>query len=210
MNMAKLDRNFYIGDTVDIARKLIGCYLVRRYEGLPLVCRICETEAYVGAIDKACHAYGYHKTSRNATMFGEPGHAYIYLIYGMYHCLNFVTNPVGEPDAILLRGLQPVYHTQQICRLRFGKELSELTAYQRRNFLNGPGKCCKGLALDKSFDATDLTGDDLFICTRLSDIGLPDAATPDFRIASGPRIGIDYAEEAVSFPWRFWMEEKQC
>ena len=105
--MAILCREFYRGNTVEIARSLPGCYLVRRYADELLVCRITETEAYVGAIDKAAHSYGYHKTVRNATMFGPPGHAYIYLIYGMHCCLNFVTEPEGEPSAVLLRGLSP-------------------------------------------------------------------------------------------------------
>ena len=103
--MARWNRQDYVGDTVTLARKLVGALLVRRYEGELLVCRITETEAYVGAVDKACHAYQYRKTRRNATMFGPPGHAYLYLIYGMHACLNFVTNPEGEPDAVLLRGL---------------------------------------------------------------------------------------------------------
>ena len=145
--MAILCRNFYTGNTVDIARSLVDCYLVRRYEGQLLVCRITETEAYVGAIDKAAHSYGYHKTARNATMFGPPGHAYIYLIYGMHCCLNFVTEPEGEPSAVLLRGLAPVHGLEALCRLRYGKAPDELTAYQRKNFLNGPGKCCQALGL---------------------------------------------------------------
>ena len=95
--MSKLPQEKYIGDTVSIARDLLGRYLVRMWQGQPLVCRIVETEAYVGAVDKAAHAYGYHRTQRNAVMFGPPGHAYIYLIYGMHCCLNFVTEPEGEP-----------------------------------------------------------------------------------------------------------------
>ena len=92
--MASLPREFYNGDTVEIAQKLLGKYLVRRLDGEPLVGRITETEAYLGRCDKACHAYGYKKTARTSTLFMEPGHAYIYFIYGMYHCLNFVTEPL--------------------------------------------------------------------------------------------------------------------
>ena len=91
--MARLSREFYLGDTVDIARRLLGTYLVRQLGKTVLVGRITETEAYIGRCDKACHAYGYHKTPRNAPMFLGPGHAYIYLIYGMHHCLNLVTEP---------------------------------------------------------------------------------------------------------------------
>ena len=88
--MAILAREFYNGDTVEIARSLLGKYLVRRIGPETLVCRITETEAYVGRCDRACHAYGYHRTDRNAVMFGPPGHAYIYFIYGMHFCLNFL------------------------------------------------------------------------------------------------------------------------
>lgn len=207
--MAILCRNFYTGNTVDIARSLVDCYLVRRYEGQLLVCRITETEAYVGAIDKAAHSYGYHKTARNATMFGPPGHAYIYLIYGMHCCLNFVTEPEGEPSAVLLRGLAPVHGLESICRLRYGKAPDELTAYQRKNFLNGPGKCCQALGLDRRQNGIDLTtGEELFLCTALSDVGLPDQLPRPLTIHTGKRIGIDYAQEAVDFPWRFWIDDK--
>ena len=203
--MAKLARQDYMGDTVAIARSLVGCLLVRRYQGETLVCRITETEAYVGAVDKACHAYGYRKTRRNATMFGPAGHAYLYLIYGMHACLNFVTNGEGEPDAVLLRGLEVLQGRETMSRLRYGKSWAELSAYQRKNFLNGPGKCCRALALDTSFDGTDLLGDDLWICTNPEDVDLC-APLPPFRVVEGKRIGIDYAEEAVDFPWRFTLE----
>lgn len=201
--MGRLGRDFFIGDTVSIARTLIGKYLVRRLQGETLVCRITETEAYVGATDKACHAYGYRRTRRNATMFGPPGHAYLYLIYGMYCCLNFVTNPEGEPDAVLLRGLVPVCGTERMAQRRFGRSAAELNNYQRKNFLNGPGKCCQALALDTKMDGLDLTGDTLFLCTSPQDAGLPAAAEPPFTVAVGRRIGIDYAQEAADFPWRF-------
>lgn len=208
--MARLKRSDYVGDTVAIARGLIGKYLVRRLNGELLVCRIAETEAYVGAVDKACHAYGYRRTARNAVMFGPPGHAYVYLIYGMYSCLNFVTNPAGEPDAVLLRGLVPVHGTDAMARLQFGRPFGELTAYQRKNFLNGPGKCCKALSLDRSFNGTDLTGDELFICTSLSDAGLEDIPALPCRIRAEKRVGIDYAEEARDFLWRFIQEDTPC
>ena len=203
--MARLTRQDYMGDTVAIARALVGCVLVRQYRGETLVFRITETEAYVGAIDKACHAYRYRKTRRNATMFGPAGHAYLYLIYGMHACLNFVTNGEGEPDAVLLRGLDILQGKDTACRLRYGKSWDELSAYQRKNFLNGPGKCCQALALDTSLDGLDLSGDELYICTDPEDVGLP-LPCPAFRVAEGKRIGIDYAEEAVDFPWRFTLE----
>lgn len=206
--MARLSRNFYLGDTVEIARHLLGNYLVRMLGGEPLICRITETEAYVGRCDKACHAYRYLKTDRTSTMFGEPGHAYIYLIYGMYHCLNFVTEPEGEPSAVLIRAAEPVSGTDTIRRLRFGDNVGVPTAYQRKNFLNGPGKLCKGLSLTKAENKLDLTGNTLFVCESPTDVGLPRFATPAKEmIRVGPRIGVDYAEEARDFPWRFRLEQ---
>lgn len=203
----KLMRDMYLGDTVTIARQLLGRYIVRRMPEETLLCRIVETEAYVGAIDKAAHAYGYHRTARNAAMFGPPGHAYIYLIYGMHCCLNFVTEPEGEPSAVLLRGLEPVYGLETMTRLRFGRVPAELTAYQRKNLLNGPGKCCAALGLTRGMNGVDLTGDSLFLCTSPEDAGLPPLPPKRCRVHTGKRIGIDYAQEAVDFPWRFWLKE---
>ncbi|MEA5142082.1 MAG: DNA-3-methyladenine glycosylase [Oscillibacter sp.] len=206
--MARLSRQFYSGDTVEIAQNLLGRYLVRVWNGIPLVCRIVETEAYVGRMDKAYHAYGYRRTARTETLFGPPGHAYIYLIYGMYHCLNFVTEPEGEPSAVLLRGLESVGHTEEMAQLRFGKPLADLAPCQQKNFLNGPGKCCKALSLDRYLNGVDLLGDTLYLCTSPTDAGLPDVSEAPRTIRTGRRIGIDYAEEAVEFPWRFWLEKK--
>ena len=134
--MARLPREFYIGDTVETAKSLLGKYLVRRLDGEDIVCRITETEAYVGRTDKACHAYSYRRTPRTEVMFGPPGHAYIYLIYGMHHCLNFVTEPEGEPSAVLLRGVEVIQGIDTVSRLRFGKDYADLTSYQRKNLMN--------------------------------------------------------------------------
>ncbi len=193
--MAKLGREFYDRDTVAVARALLGRELVRMWEGEPLVCRITETEAYVGAVDKACHAYNYRRTKRTETLFARPGTAYIYLIYGMYCCLNFVTEPEGEPCAVLIRGAEPLEGTDRLARNRFGCPAARMTAYQRKNFLNGPGKLCRALGLTRAQNGLDLTGDELYV---------RDGAPPG-EIHTGTRIGIDYAEEAAGFPWRFWI-----
>ena len=137
--MERLGREFFDRDTVAVARDLLGKVLVRRVDGMTLSGRITETEAYVGRVDKACHAYGYRRTARTETLFAPPGTAYIYLIYGIYHCLNFVTEPEGEPSAVLLRGLVPVEGTAEMARRRFGKEPEQLTSYQKKHFLDGPG-----------------------------------------------------------------------
>lgn len=205
--MARLSREFYNGDTVETAQKLLGKYLVRMLDGEALAGRITETEAYVGRCDKACHAYQYRKTERTSTLFMEPGHAYIYLIYGMYSCLNFVTEPEGEPAAVLIRAIEPVAGEETMRRARFGDK--PMTAYRRKNFMNGPGKLCKGLSLTRNENRLDLEGDTLFVCDSPADIGLPCPILPRERILSGPRIGIDYAEEAKDFPWRFWLEKEE-
>lgn len=194
--MDKLERDFYNRDTVQVARELLGKLLVRVCDGLPLVGRITETEAYVGPIDKACHAYNYRRTPRTETLFAPPGTAYIYLIYGMYHCLNFVTEPEGTPCAVLIRGALPVENQEAMALRRYGRTLGELSPYQRKNFLNGPGKLCKAFSLDRSLNGADLTGEVLYVAD--------DGFRPE-RIHAGPRIGIDYAEEAVDFPWRFFL-----
>ena len=184
---------------------LLGKYLVRFQDGLPLVVRIQETEAYIGRMDKACHAYNYRRTPRTETLFAPPGTAYIYLIYGMYHCLNFVTEPEGEPCAVLIRGGQPRGSLSFLARNRYGVGWEQLSAYQRKNFLNGPGKLCQALALTRAENGCSLLGDSLFVCDRLEDLGLttpPEDLRP-FSIVAGPRVGIDYAEEAVDFPWRY-------
>ena len=194
--MKKLEREFYNRDTVQVARDLLGKRLVRVWDGTALVCRITETEAYVGRCDKACHAYGYRRTPRTETLFDPPGTAYIYLIYGMYHCLNFVTEPEGEPCAVLIRGLEAVEGEALIARNRFGVSPAEMTAYQKKQFLNGPGKVCRGLMLTRTQNGLDLTGDELYV--------LDAGEAPDI-IHTGKRIGIDYAEEAAEFPWRFYL-----
>jgi DNA-3-methyladenine glycosylase len=205
--MARLSREFYLGDTVEVARNLLGKVLVRMLpDGRRLVGRITETEAYVGRCDKACHAYNYRRTERTATLFEPPGHAYIYLIYGMYHCLNVVTEPEGEPAAVLLRAIEPVEGADIMAQLRFGGR--PLTAYRRKNFMNGPGKVCKGLLLTRLENGLDLTGDTLYLCDSPADLGLPCPTLTKERIIAGPRVGIDYAEEARDFPWRFRMERE--
>lgn len=204
--MARLSQDFYAGDTVAIAQALLGKLLVRRLDGQLLAGRITETEAYIGRCDKACHAYNYRRTPRTETLFRAPGHAYIYLIYGMYHCLNFVTEPEGEPAAVLLRAVEPVAGLETIQRLRYGDK--PLTPYRIRNFLNGPGKVCQGFGLTRAQNGLDLTGDELFLCDGPEDLGLPCPAPRRERICRGPRIGVDYAQEARDFPWRFWLEEE--
>lgn len=206
--MARLCREFYLQDTIEAAKALLGKCLVRRLEGELLAVRITETEGYIGRCDRACHAYNYRRTARTDTLFRQGGTAYIYFIYGMYHCLNFVTEPEGEPAAVLIRAAEPLTGTDTIRRLRFGDK--PLTAYRQKNFLNGPGKLCKGLSLTREQNGLDLvTGEELFVCDSPEDLGLPAPAPHKERMRCGPRIGVDYAGEAKDYPWRFWLEKEE-
>jgi len=105
-NIKKLPKDFYNRPTLKVAKDLIGKLLIREYDGNQIVAIITETEAYCGVSDKACHAYGDRRTNRTETLYGEAGHAYVYLIYGMYYCLNVVTEDIGNPCAVLIRGIK--------------------------------------------------------------------------------------------------------
>ena len=206
--MAILPQEFYLGNTVEIARSLLGKYLVRQLEGQTLAGRITETEAYVGRCDKACHAYNYRRTERTAVMFGAPGRAYIYLIYGMYHCLNLVTEPEGEPSAVLIRGMEPVAGAEAMYLLRYGSK--PLTPARWKHLTDGPGKLCRALGLTRAENGLDVTVDNtLFVCDTFPLFGTPLPLPSGERICAGPRIGVDYAEEARDFPWRFWLEKEK-
>ena len=204
--MSRLTSEFFLRDTVEVAQDLLGRYLVRNIGGEMLICQITETEAYVGAIDKACHAYGGRNTPRTRTLYSAPGTTYVYLIYGMYHCLNFVTEPEGTASAVLIRGCAPVYNVDAISRARFTREFDDLSAYQRKNFLNGPGKLCKGLLIDKQLNNLPCGSNELYLADEIPELGLP-CRSSSFSYHTGKRIGIDYAEEAIDFPWRFWITE---
>lgn len=203
----KLPKEFYLQPTLDAAKALLGKYLVRVLDGEALVCRINETEAYIGPIDKACHAYGYRRTKRTEVMFGPGGAAYIYLIYGIYSCLNLVTEAEGEPCAVLIRGGEVRHGGDAIAARRFGKPLDELTSAQKKNLLNGPGKLCKGFSLTPAQNGLSLLGEELYVTDSLADLGLPqwpgDGGPLD--IAASKRVGIDYAEECADYLWRFTL-----
>lgn len=203
----KLPKGFYLQPTLDAAQALLGKYLVRVLDGEALVCRINETEAYIGPVDKACHAYGYRRTKRTEVMFRSGGAAYIYLIYGIYSCLNLVTEAEGEPCAVLIRGGELRHGGDTIAVRRFGKPLEELTPAQRKNLLNGPGKLCRGLSLTPEQNGLSLLGEELYVTDSLEDLGLPpwpgDGAP--VAITASKRVGIDYAEECADYLWRFTL-----
>lgn len=207
--MAKLFRDFYDRDTCTVARELVGKYLVRRLDGQLLVAASPRTRPYIGRCDKACHAYQYRRTQRTETLFAAPGTAYIYLIYGMHHCLNLVTEAEGEPAAVLLRGGHACWNQEIISHLRFGKGTVELSAYQRKNFLNGPGKLCKGLSLTRAENGWTPRGTRCSCASPWPTWGFRRSRTPSPQTSTwAKRLGIDYAQEAIDFPWRFYVTEQ--
>ena len=197
--MERLERGFYLRDTVTVARELLGKQLVHRVDGRKLAVEITETEAYTGLTDKACHSYGGRRTSRTQVLYLPGGHAYIYLIYGMYNLFNVVTEGEDSPCAVLIRGAKPVEGHDAIAGLRYGKAYADLAGRQIKSLLDGPGKLCTGLGLTRAHNALDLLGDSLYLCN-----GNP----APFRIGVSKRIGIDYAEEAADFPYRFYQVQE--
>ena len=190
----KLNRNFYNRDARIVGEDLIGKILVRKYDDIVIKSRIVETEAYIAAIDKASHGYGGKITPRTKIMFGHPGYAYVYFIYGMYYCLNFVTEEEGTCSAVLIRAAEPLINEEEMSINRYNKNLNELTNYQKRNISNGPGKLCNALKITTDHNGIDLTGDEIYV---------EDDGFKGFETVISKRINIDYAEEAKDFLWRY-------
>jgi len=193
----KLNREFYNRDTITVAKDLLGKILVHNYKGNIIKGKIVETEAYLGVKDKAAHSYGGKKTKRVEVMYGPPGVAYVYFIYGMYYCFNIVTQKEGIPEAVLIRAVEPVENIDLMAINRFKKPYEELTKYQKKNLTNGPGKLCMALNIGREQNGLDLCGDTLY---------LEEGQKQYFNIVATTRIGIDYAEEAKDFPYRFYIE----
>lgn len=194
----KLTREFYSRDTVTVAKELLGKILVHDFSGQVLKGRIVETEAYLGLADKAAHSYGGKRTERVKVMYGPAGISYVYLIYGMYYCFNVVTKEEGIPEAVLIRGIEPLGDINTITNNRFNKTYGELNKYQRENLTNGPGKLCIAYNIDKDLNGIDLCGNKLY---------LEDDNKENLDIVQTTRINIDYAEEAVDFPYRFYIKD---
>ncbi len=173
----KLPRSFYDRDTIIVARELLGKYLVHRLRGVERVGRIVEVEAYLGPHDLAAHS-AKGLTARTKVMFGPPGHAYVYFIYGMYHCLNVVTEREGHASAVLLRAVEPI------------KNITGRT--------QGPGLLCKAMGVDKRLNAHDLLSDNFYIAKP--------PVVESFVIAKGPRIGVDYARHWARRHLRFYLK----
>ncbi len=190
-----LPRAFYRRCAEEVARDLLGRFLIHEVDGERLVLRIVETEAYLGAPDRASHAWGGRRTARNQSLYRGPGHAYVYFIYGMHCCLNAVTGPDGLGAAVLLRAGEAV---EGRARLAANRGLAAREAEGRvrpGDLAAGPGRLCRALAVDRQQDGLLLTRGPLRITA-----GEP--ADPA-AVASGPRIGVGYAGEAAAWPLRF-------
>jgi DNA-3-methyladenine glycosylase len=174
----KLAREFYNRDTVTVAQELLGKYLVQHAYGEMLIGRIVEVEAYLGVRDLACHS-AKGLTPRTKVMFGPPGHAYVYLIYGMYHCMNVVTEPEGTPTAVLIRAVEPI------------KNISMRT--------QGPGLLCKAMQIDSRLNMCDLTADLLYLADE--------PEKQKISIIKKPRIGVDYAKHWTRRLLRFYIKD---
>lgn len=197
--MNKLPRDFYNRDTLNVARDLLGKYLVHKIDGVVREGKIVEVEAYIGPEDKGAHTYNGRRTPRNEAMYGPPGFAYVYLIYGMYNCVNVVTNEAEKPEAVLIRALEPTCGVEQMSMARFGKS-ELLTSRETISLTNGPGKLCQALGITRTHNGYDLCGETLYI-TESSKPGEP------FETVETTRINIDYAEEAALYPWRFYIKD---
>jgi DNA-3-methyladenine glycosylase len=184
----KLPPAFYLHPTLEVAKSLLGKVLVRRLNGKKLAGKIVETEAYVGPEDLACHA-SKGKTPRTAIMFENGGCAYIYMIYGVYFCLNAVTEAEGHPAAVLIRAVEPL---DQISSMRMLRR----NPLRDRDIASGPGKLCMALGIDKSLNGVSLSGNTLWIEDRNLTVG---------EIEVSPRVGVDYAGDYKDKPWRFYI-----
>jgi DNA-3-methyladenine glycosylase len=173
----KLARSFYAREALDVARDLVGLRLVHMHEGARRVGRIVETEAYKGPQDLAAHS-ARGRTARTEVMFGPPGHAYVYFVYGFWHCLNVVVAAEGIPHAILIRAVEPIAGIEEDTW--------------------GPGLLCRALGIDRRLNGEDLCGKVLWIERS------PRSEGRDVRIARSARIGVDYAGVWARRRWRFF------
>ena len=189
MKLRKLPRAFYHRSTLRIARDLLGIYLCRRRGRSLLIGRIVEVEAYLGTRDPASHAYR-GKTERNAVMFGEGGHLYVYFTYGMHFCSNVVTEPEGTGCAVLIRALEPVRGIDLMRKLRGA---SRRGVRPLEDLLSGPAKLCQALDITREENGTDLCGDAVWLARGMSSVA---------PIGRSGRIGISSGREKQ---WRFFL-----
>lgn len=188
-----LPRSFYQRDTLEVSCDLLGKILVHQTPEGTTSGRIVEVEAYLGPEDRAAHSYSGRRTPRNDVMFCEKGHAYVYMIYGMYYCVNFTSGKVpGKPEAVLIRALEPLFG-QGLMAKRRKQSLTET-----RNLTNGPGRLCMAMGITKAQNRHDLSSQPLFI---------EDAeAVPISEVVESTRVGVEYAGDWKDKLWRFYIK----
>jgi len=191
--MSLLPLSFYLrNDVVEIARDLLGKYLITNIDGVYTSGIITETEAYAGISDRASHAFNNRRTARNEIMYSKGGCAYVYLCYGMHYLFNIVTNEIDIPHAVLIRGIKPVEGIEQM-KVRTNK------IHNSKNLSNGPGKLTKALGIDMKQNGVSLFNSSIKIEDRKLKINAKE-------IKVGKRIGVDYAKEDALLPYRFMIE----
>ncbi|WP_439881292.1 DNA-3-methyladenine glycosylase [Pontibacter sp. MBLB2868] len=191
--MTKLPKSFYTRpNVVQIARELLGKYVYTCIDGMLTGGMIVETEAYAGENDQACHAHLNRRTQRTEIMYHEGGVAYVYLVYGIYHLFNIITNIKDRADAVLIRAIEPEVGIEEMLLRR------DFTTI-KLNLSAGPGVLSIALGINKKLYGADLTGETIWIEDKKIVI-------PHENISTGPRIGIDYAGEDALLPWRFWVK----
>lgn len=198
--MKTLARAFYNRDSLIVARELLGKVLVHEENGQKISVKIVETEAYMGVTDRAAHSYGGKRTPRVEVMYQGPGFAYVFMVYGMYYCVNIVTREEGNPQAVLIRAGEPIGGLDFMAQNRFKKIYKQLTRSQIKGLTNVPGKLCKALSIDKCLNGGDLCGDKLYV---------EEGENEKSNIISSKRIGVDYAEEAKDYLWIFYLENNE-
>lgn len=187
----KLTTEFFEQPTLLVAKQLLGKYLVVKDKNQLLSGKIVETEAYIGEDDLACHA-AKGRTPRSETLYGQAGTVYVYLIYGMYYCLNIVTEKPDFPAAVLIRAIEPITGIETMKKLRHQTNLLNLTS--------GPGKLCQAFGIDKTFNRQNIFANKIFIEDHNENL-------KPTEIVSSKRIGVDYAKHCKNFPWRFYIKK---
>jgi DNA-3-methyladenine glycosylase len=195
--LQRVPRELLDGPAPDIAPRLLGLLVVRDDERGRRIGRIVETEAYAGPSDRASHSR-VGRTPRTAPMFGPPGHAYVYLVYGVHHCLNVVCGPDGTAAAVLIRALEPV------AGLSLMREVRGRPAVHDARLAGGPGLVCAALGIDRAMSGLDLVTDDGLW------LAMDDGSSTHRPVRRGPRVGVAYAGEPwVSRPWRFGLADSR-
>lgn len=208
MTGKKIPSSFYRQDTISVARELLGKKIIRKTEkGKHLSGLIVETEAYLGAQDPACHSYLFKKTPRNQALYLSGGYAYVYLTYGLHFCFNVVTGKEGEPEAVLIRAIEPLDGEKYMFQNRFpsftlhDKESQKHKKSKRLQLTNGPGKLCRALEIDLSLNRTSLVSDKISIEESEQSVSKGD-------IQDSPRIGLGVSsQDSLYWPLRFFLKK---